>query len=139
MGKILGIDFGLKRTGLALTDELCIIASGLDTIDSPGLMEYLKRLVPQEKIETIVLGEPKQLDGSDTHISENVRLFRAALVAQFPQVNVVLFDERFTSKMAFQSMIDGGVKKKQRQQKGLIDKVSATILLQSYLQERSSR
>lgn len=135
MGKILAIDFGLKRTGLAITDDLKIIASGLDTVDSKRLMEYLKALVQKEKIECIVVGEPKRLDGSDTDITENVRLFKKALESAFPEIKIDLFDERFTSKMAFQAMIDGGLGKKQRQQKGMIDKVSATILLQSYLSE----
>lgn len=135
MGKILAIDFGLKRTGLAITDDLKIIASGLDTVDSKQLMEHLKTIVRKEKIDCIVVGEPKRLDGSDTDITENVRLLKKALEKEFPETKIDLFDERFTSKMAFQAMIDGGLGKKQRQQKGMIDKVSATILLQSYLSE----
>lgn len=137
MGKILAIDFGLKRTGLAITDERCIIASGLDTVDSTKLMEVLETIVRKEEVTTIVVGEPKRLNGEDTHITQNVYLLKEALQKKFPGVEVLLFDERFTSKMAFQTMVDGGLKKKQRQQKGLIDKVSATILLQSYLSERS--
>lgn len=135
MGKYLAIDFGLKRTGLALTDEMNIIASGLDTVDSVKLMDYLIVLVPKEKISRIVLGEPKRLNGEDSHITQNVYLLKEALEKQFPEVDVILMDERFTSKMAFQAMIDGGLKKKQRQEKGLIDKISATIILQSYLEE----
>ena len=135
MGKYLAIDFGLKRTGLALTDEMNIIASGLDTIDSVKLMDYLIALVPKEKVSRIVLGEPKRLNGEDSHITQNVYFLKEALEKQFPEVDVILMDERFTSKMAFQAMIDGGLKKKQRQEKGLIDKISATIILQSYLEE----
>lgn len=135
MGKFLAIDFGLKRTGLAITDENNIIASGLDTIESPKLMEYLIQLIPKEKVSRIVLGEPKRMNGEDSHITQNVYLLKEALEKQFPIVEVVLMDERFTSKMAFQTMIDGGLKKTKRLEKGLIDKISATIILQNYLQE----
>lgn len=133
MGKIIAIDFGLKRTGLAITDESKLFAFGLDTVDSKKLMEYLIELFKKEKIETIVLGEPKRLDGSDAHVTQNVYLLKEALEKQFPGVPVELHDERFTSKMAFDAMIAGGLKKKQRQDKGMIDKVSATIILQEFL------
>jgi putative Holliday junction resolvase len=133
MGRIMSLDFGLKRTGIALTDELNIIASGLKTVDSKELMSFLKETIPAKKVNTLVLGEPKRLDNSDTHITENVRLLKQALEKEFPTVKVILMDERFTSKMAFQTMIDGGLSKKQRQNKGLIDEISATIILQSYL------
>mgnify|MGYP000959707985 CR=1 FL=1 len=133
MGKIIAIDFGLKRTGLAITDELKMIAFGLETVESKNLMTYLKALFQKEKIEKIVLGEPKRLDGSDAHITQNVYLLKEALEKQFINVPVVLHDERFTSKMAFDAMIAGGLKKKQRQDKAMIDKVSATIILQEYL------
>lgn len=133
MGRIMSLDFGLKRTGIALTDELNIIASGLKTVDSKELMSFLKETIPAKKVDTLVLGEPKRLDNSDTHITENVRLLKQALEKEFPTVKVILMDERFTSKMAFQTMIDGGLSKKQRQNKALIDEISATIILQSYL------
>lgn len=133
MGRIMALDFGLKRTGIALTDELNIIASGLKTVDSKELMSFLKETIPTKKVDTLVLGEPKRLDNSDTHITENVRLLKQALEKEFPTVKVILMDERFTSKMAFQTMIDGGLSKKQRQNKALIDEISATIILQSYL------
>lgn len=136
MGKVLSIDFGLKRTGLALSDENRIFAFGLKTVDSKTLMPELKALIPAEKIDTIVLGEPKRLDTSDSHITENVRLLHQTLVQQFPLVEVVLLDERFTSKMASAVVAQSGLKKKDRQQKGLIDEISATILLQDYLQTR---
>ena len=133
MGKIIAIDFGLKRTGLAITDELQIIATGLETVDSRKLMDYLVALFQKEKIEKIVLGEPKRLDGSDAHITQNVYLFKEALETQFPGIPVILHDERFTSKLAVEAMIAGGMKKKQRRDKAMIDKISATIILQSYM------
>lgn len=136
MGKVLSIDFGLKRTGLALSDEGKIFAFGLKTVDSRELMAELKALIIKEKIDTLVLGEPKRLDTSDSHITENVRLLYQTLVSQFPLVEVVLLDERFTSKMAAATIAQSGLKKKDRQQKGLIDEISATILLQDYLQTR---
>jgi putative Holliday junction resolvase len=134
MGKLLAIDFGLKRTGLAITDENKIIASGLTTVDSRDLMTFLVNLNQKEKLETIVLGEPKRLNNEPSHITANVHLLKEALEKQFPLIPIVLIDERFTSKMAFQSMIDNGMSKKQRQNKGLIDEISATIILQSYMQ-----
>lgn len=136
MSKILGIDFGLKRTGLALSDESQIFAFGLKTIESKILMEELKTLVLKEKIVEIVIGEPKRLDTSDSHITQNVRLLKEALQKEFPHVKVVLLDERFTSKMASAVIAQSGLKKKNREQKGLIDTVSAAIILQDYLQTR---
>jgi putative Holliday junction resolvase len=133
MSKIIAIDFGLKRTGLAITDELRIIAAPLTAIDSTNLMDYLTLFFQKESVETIVLGEPKRLDNSDTHISENVRLLKVALENQFPDKKVVLHDERFTSMIAARSMVDAGMNKKKRQDKGNIDMVSATVILQSYM------
>lgn len=133
MSKALAIDFGLKRTGLALSDESKTFAFGLKTIDSRQLMEELKTLVEKEKIGTIVLGEPKRLDTSDGHITQNVRLLRDELVKQFPLLEVVMIDERFTSKMASAAIAQSGMSKKKRQDKSLIDEVSATIILQDYL------
>ena len=133
MGRILAIDFGLKRSGLAITDELRIIATPLDTVDSRELMDVLVRLVAKDNIDVIVLGEPKRMDGSDSHVTQNVYLLKEALEKQFPAVKIDLHDERFTSKMAMEAMIQGGMKKKDRQQKGMIDKVSAAIILQEYI------
>jgi len=133
MGKAIAIDFGLKRSGIAITDDLQLFAFPHETVDSQGLMVYLEVLVPKETVDTIVLGEPKRMDNSDTHITENVRLLHKALVAKFPELKVLLMDERFTSKMAVHTMIAGGMKKKDRQVKGNIDKISAAIVLQSYL------
>lgn len=135
MGRKLAIDFGLKRTGIAITDEMNIIASGLATVDSRELMTFLEKTVKEKNVDTIVLGEPKRMDQSDSHISQNVRYLHEDLVKKFPLIQVVLIDERFTSKMAFQSMIDNGMSKKQRQNKGLIDEISATIILQSYMSQ----
>jgi putative Holliday junction resolvase len=133
MGKIVAIDFGLKRTGIAITDASNIIASPLTTVDSIHLMTFLIDLVEKENVTTIVMGDPKRLNNEATHITENVYLLKEALQQQFPSLKIVMVDERFTSKMAFQSMIDNGMKKKQRQEKGMIDHISAAIILQSYL------
>lgn len=133
MGKIIAIDFGLKRTGIAITDASNIIASPLTTVDSIHLMTFLIETVKKENVTTIVMGDPKRLNNEATHITENVYLLKEALEKQFPTVKIELMDERFTSKMAFQSMIDNGMKKKQRQEKGMIDQISAAIILQSYL------
>jgi putative Holliday junction resolvase len=133
MKRILGIDFGMKRTGIAITDENNIIASGLTTVPTREVMDFLIRTVKDKNIGTLVLGEPKRLNMEDSHSSQNVRLFKEALDKQFPAIAIVMMDERFTSKMAMQSLITGGVSKKKRQQKELIDEVSATIILQSYM------
>jgi len=134
MNRILAIDFGLKRTGIAITDEANIIASPLTTVDSKDLMTFLKETVVKSKVGTIVLGEPKRLNNEDSHITENVRMLKTVLEKEFPTQKIVLMDERFTSKMAFQSMIDSGMKKKQRQEKGTVDMISAAIILQSYME-----
>ena len=126
----------MKRTGLAITDSSNIIASPLETVDTQNLMNRLVELVEKEKISTIVLGEPKNLDSSDTHITQNVRLLKEALEKKFETVKIVSVDERFTSKMASLVISQSGLKKKDREQKGLIDEVSATIILQDYLQAR---
>jgi putative holliday junction resolvase len=135
MGRILAIDFGLKRTGLALTDPSNTIASPLETVDSPILMTRIKDLIVSMNITTLVLGEPKNLDGSPTHVTANVHLLKEALTKTFTEIPVVLVDERFTSAMALQSMIQAGSTKKQRREKGAIDRVSAAIILQSYLDQ----
>lgn len=131
--RYLAIDFGLKRTGLAITDENNIIASGLKTVDSKFLLEELKKIIPEKSIGTIVIGEPKRMNMEDSHVSENVRQLKEVLSDTFPEAKIVMMDERFTSKMALDSLIMGGVGKKKRQNKALIDEVSATIILQSYL------
>ena len=137
MGRILAIDFGLKRTGLAITDPSNIIASPLETVDSQILMTRLKDIVSTMNVSTLVLGEPKNLDGSPTHVTANVHLLKEALTSTFTGLSVVLVDERFTSSMALQSMIQAGSTKKQRREKGAIDRVSAAIILQSYLDQNN--
>ena len=135
MAKIIALDYGLKRTGIAETDELQIIASGLTTVDTKMLFQFLEDYIKNNKVEAIVLGEPKRLDGSDTHSSKEVRKLKDKLGTTFG-LPVHMIDERFTSKMAFQTMIDSGLKKKQRQNKALVDEISATIILQSYLEQK---
>ena len=126
-------EFAQSAAYLAITDEMNIIASPLTTVDSKDLMTFLKELTLKNSIDTLVLGEPKRLNNEDTHITENVRMLKTALEKEFPAMKVVMIDERFTSKIAFQSMIDSGMKKKQRQEKGTVDMISAAIILQSYL------
>ncbi|WP_027138893.1 Holliday junction resolvase RuvX [Gaetbulibacter saemankumensis] len=133
MARILAIDFGKKRTGLAVTDELQIIASGLTTVNTPELLGFLKTYTAKEKVELFVVGEPKQMNNTASESEVLITPFLQKLVKQFPDIPVVRVDERFTSKMAFQSMIDGGLKKSQRKNKALVDEISATLILQSYL------
>lgn len=137
MPRIIAIDYGGKRTGLAWTDPLKIIATGIGTVPTELLKKRLDELIAQEEIEAILLGYPIRMDGSDTNNTEAVRLFQAAINKAHPALPVILWDERFTSKMALQAMIDGGVKKKKRSDKQLINEVSATLMLQEYLQQES--
>jgi len=136
MGRIVAIDYGTKRVGLAVTDPLQIIASALDTIHSKDVIAYLKVYNESEGIESFVLGMPKRLDGTPTNATPLVQQFQRLLKKNFPEKPVYLHDERYTSKMALDAMIAGGVKKKDRREKGNIDKVSATIILQSYLESK---
>lgn len=133
MARILAIDYGQKRTGIAITDELQIIASGLTTVYTKELIDFLSNYLRSEKVELIIVGEPKQKDGSASESEALIGPFLKQLDNKFPDIPVKRVDERFTSKMAFQSMIDGGLKKKQRQNKALVDEISATIILQDYL------
>ena len=133
MARLIALDYGQKRTGIAVTDELQIIASGLTTVDTQNLFSFLEDYFSKHKVEVIVLGEPKRLDGTATHNTEPVQKIKLKLEAKFPHLPVKLVDERFTSKMAFQTMIDSGLKKKQRRNKALVDEISATIILQSYM------
>lgn len=135
MSKILAIDYGTKRVGLAVTDDNCIIASGLATVHSSEVVQYLKAYVLKNNISVIVVGEPKNLDNTPSESAEVINNFCKHLTKVFPQIKITRLDERFTSKMAFKTMIDAGLKKKQRQNKGLVDQVSATILLQDYLNQ----
>lgn len=133
MARILALDFGTKRTGVAVTDELKLIASGLTTVDTKELMQFLKDYLRKEKVELVVVGEPKQKDGTASQSEVYIQSFLEEFAKQFPTMPVKREDERFTSKMAFQTMIDSGLKKKQRQNKALVDEISATIILQNYL------
>lgn len=138
MGKILAIDFGLKRTGLAITDDTQKFAFGFKTVDTAQLMECLITTIAKENVQTILLGMPKRLNLEDSHVTQNVRLFQEAL-AKKVSIPIVVYDERFTSKMAFQTMVDGGLSAKKRRDKALIDEISATILLQSYLSSNENK
>ena len=133
MARILAIDYGLKRTGLAVTDPLKIIATGLTTVESGRLIPYLKDYFHREEVELIIIGEPKNWDASDTHATPLVKKILLELEKNFPSIPVQKIDERFTSKMASRAMIEMGLKKKQRQNKALVDEIAATILLQEYL------
>lgn len=133
MPRILAIDFGIKRTGIAVTDELQIIASGLTTIPSETAIDFLKDYFSKENVIKVLIGEPKQMNGQPSESAEIIEKFVTKFKLNFPNINVTRVDERFTSKMAFKTMIDSGLKKKQRQNKGLIDEIAATILLQDYL------
>ncbi|PVW14593.1 Holliday junction resolvase RuvX [Marixanthomonas spongiae] len=133
MGRILAIDYGTKRTGIAITDELQLIASGLTTVPTTTLLDFLKKYIATEKVELVLVGEPKQKDGSASGVEVHIKEFLLKFSETFPTMEVKRVDERYTSKMAFQTMIDSGLKKKQRRNKALIDEISATIILQEYL------
>ncbi len=132
--KILAIDYGTKRTGFAISDESKIFAFGLSTQETKNNITYLEMLIPKEKIDIIVIGIPKKLNNELAEIVPKIELFKRQLKNKFPDVKIADIDERFTSKMAFQSMIDSGMKKKDRQNKTLVDEISATIILQSFLE-----
>lgn len=133
MGRILAIDYGHVRCGIAVTDELKLIASGLTTVATDTLFTFLETYFTNETVELVVVGEPKQMNNQASESEVYIQEFLKKFKTQFPQMQVTRVDERFTSKMAFQTMIDGGLKKKQRQNKALVDQISATIILQSYL------
>ena len=133
MGRILAIDFGTKRTGIAVTDELQIIASGLTTVYTKDLLQFLKDYIQQETVELFLVGEPKQMDNTASESEIHITAFISKLEKAIPNISIKRVDERFTSKMAFQTMIESGLKKKQRKNKALVDEISATLILQSYL------
>ena len=137
MGKALGIDYGTKRTGIAITDAMQIIASGLTTVSTHNLDDFIADIVAKENIECFVLGDPKNLDGSATDSTGHVNSFIKRLKQQYHAIPVHQIDERFTSKIAKQSILASGVKKKGRQNKALVDEVSATIILQNFLYYKS--
>lgn len=139
MPRILALDYGTKRVGVAVTDEMQIIASGLTTVHSSDLIQFLTDYVQKEKVETIVVGEPKTLKNEKTDSSHEIEKLMKNLIKKFPDQKIDKIDERFTSKLATQAILMSGVKKKKRQQKELVDEVSATIILQSYMQMNENR
>ena len=134
MGRILAIDYGRKRVGLAVTDPLRIVANGLDTVPAKDVLEYLKKYADKETVDKIVIGLPKQMNGEESEAMKYIRPFAGQLKKTFPGMEIVYADERFTSVLAHKAMLDGGLKKKDRQNKALADKISAVIILQTYLE-----
>lgn len=133
MARVLALDFGKVRTGIAVTDELQLIASGLTTVDTKDLLKFLEEYIKKESVERFVVGLPKQMDNTASESEALIQDFLKQLSAKFPAMPVERQDERFTSKMAFQSMLDSGMKKKKRRDKALVDEISATLILQAYL------
>lgn len=136
MGRILAIDYGRKRTGIAVSDSLQLIANGLTTVPTHQLMTFLQDYLKREQVEEIIIGMPKQMDNSDSENAERVKVFIRNLQKAVPDVPVTAVDERFTSVLAHRAMLEGGLKKKDRQNKALVDEISATIILQSYLEQK---
>lgn len=136
MGRIIAIDYGRKRTGLAVTDPLQMIANGLATVPSCDLTKYLTDYVSRKSVDRIVVGQPKQMNNEPSENMKYVEAFVTHLQRTLPQIPVEYYDERFTSVLAHKAMLDGGLKKKKRQEKGLVDEISAVIILQSYLENK---
>lgn len=134
MGRIIGIDFGRKRTGIAVTDPLKIVANGLTTVPSHTVVDFLVKYIEKESVEKIVVGLPKQLNGQPSESMQYITPFLNRLKKVLPQMPVVMYDERFTSTLAHKAMLDGGMKKKDRQNKEIVDTIAATIILNDYLQ-----
>jgi putative Holliday junction resolvase len=137
MSRILAFDYGTKRIGVAVTDPLQIIATGLDTIHPKDILEYLKKYLLSEAVELFIVGEPKQMDGTPSQSAQHVKGFITTLKKNFPTIPVEVIDERFTSKMAAATVAQSGFKKSDRQNKVRLDTISATIILQSYLEKKS--
>lgn len=136
MARILSIDYGKKRTGIAVSDPLQIIAGGLATVETHQLFSFLKQYITQEAVECVVIGEPRQPNGEPSENLQRVKQFVSQWRKEVPSIPIVLYDERFTSVLAHQIMIDGGLKKKARADKALVDEISATIILEDYLRSR---
>ena len=136
MARILSIDYGQKRTGLAVTDPLQLIAGGLATVATSELFDWLKNYIAHEEVERIIIGEPKQMNGQPSENMARIRPFVNRWKKAVPQVPIEYFDERFTSVLAHQAMLDGGLKKKARQNKALVDEISATIILEDYMRSK---
>ncbi|SFN35100.1 putative holliday junction resolvase [Paenimyroides ummariense] len=129
----MAIDYGGKRIGIAVTDEMQIIASGLTTVETKTIFTFLENYFKTEKVSKIIVGEPKRMNNEASSIGAEINKFVEKLANLYPQIEIIRMDERFTSKIAFQTMIDSGLKKKQRQNKALVDEIAATILLQDYM------
>jgi putative Holliday junction resolvase len=138
MGQIMAIDYGTKRCGIAVTDPLQTCAFGLDTVPPKKLIPFLVDYMRQEKVTTLVVGEPKQRDNTASSVEVEIAAFLLEVALQFPSINLVRQDERFTSKMARRALLEGGASKKIRQKKEVIDKISATLILQGYLEQHKS-
>lgn len=136
MGRIMGIDYGRKRTGVAVTDPLQIIANNLATVPTHTLMQFIKDYIAREQVERIVIGKPTQLNGEPSESMKYITPFVNRLSKELPDMPIVMYDERFTSTIAHQAMIDGGMKKTDRRDKGRVDAIAATIILNDYLQSR---
>lgn len=136
MGRILAIDYGKKRVGLAVTDPLQMIATRLTTVATHTLWNFLKEYFQKEKVDTVIVGYPKQLNNQASEAVIYINPFLKKFQLQYPDIQLEIIDERFTSKMAFQTMIDGGVKKQKRRDKAMVDTISATIILQNYLEQK---
>lgn len=136
MARLLAIDYGRKRTGIAVTDTLQIIANGLTTVPSHTIINFLKDYISKEPVELIIVGLPRQMNYEESESMQYIKPFVKKLRKEISDIPVEYFDERFTSRMAQQTMIDGGLKKKQRQNKALVDEISATIILQGYMEGR---
>ena len=138
MPEIIAIDFGTKRTGIAATDPMQLVASGLITLPTREVVPFLENYLKTHEVETCVLGQPKRHDGSLSEVEDEIKKFIAYLSKKIPCLSIERYDERFTSKMAFQTLLDSGIGKKKRQDKGLLDKISATFILQSYLEANNN-
>ena len=138
MGRILAIDYGQKRCGIAVTDELAIIANALETVSTKDLITYLTKYIAKEDVSLFVVGEPKQMNNLPSDSAKYINPFIGRLRKAFPLIPIERMDERFTSRMAFQSMIDAGLGKKARRNKALVDSISATLILQSYLETKTN-
>ncbi len=136
MPKLLGIDYGKKRTGIAETDDLQIVASGLTTVETDKLWQFLEKYMENNEVEKIVIGESLDLEGNPNAIEKEILKFIEKFKKKFPEIEVVREDERYTSKMAMETMIKGGLKKKKRRNKAMLDQVSAALILQSYLYKK---
>src|SRR5690606_37263761 len=139
MSRLLSIDYGNKRTGIAVSDPLQIIANGLTTVETSKLFEFLEDYLKNEEVESIIVGLPKQMNGQSSENMKRIEPFVNRLKKLYPKINIQYFDERFTSKLAHQAMIDGGLKKQDRRNKELVDEISATIILQGYMESRRLR